>query len=287
MAQPDPQELLRRETRVAYGPCPRGLVGADAVDEDSWILVGDEFLLRAGTSHFFHYRKGAGVTIERGEGADASGETLWLSGSVYSAVACINGFLPIHASAVCHGGAVFAFTGASGAGKSTLTAALAGPAMPLFCDDTLVLDVSDPERIMCLPGHKRLKLTPGALALTGAAREERVAEDVDKFFARPDALYAGPPLPLARLIFLEDGDAEELVEIRGAQRMARLADDHYTAAHFAAARQFDGPALFAHMARLASQIAMTRFVRPRVADRFSHGVELVRDYIAAQTCGSS
>jgi hypothetical protein len=24
-------------------------------------------------------------------------------------------------------------------------------------DDTLVLDLSDPDRIMCLPGHKRLE----------------------------------------------------------------------------------------------------------------------------------
>ena len=42
--------------------------------------------------------------------------------------------------------------------------------------------MSDPDRIVCLPGHKRLKLTPGALALTGAAREEAVSADIDKFF---------------------------------------------------------------------------------------------------------
>lgn len=279
MVRSNPQELLRRETLVAYGPAPRGLAG-EVLEEQSWQLVGDEFLLRGSGDHFFHYRKGQGIVIERGEGADASVESLWLSGSVYSAVACINGFLPFHASAVCHGGKVYAFTGESGAGKSTLVTALAGPDMPLFCDDTLVLDLSDPDRVLCLPGHKRLKLTPEALDLTGATGEERVGEDIDKFYSRPDAIYAGDPLPLGRLVFLEEGSEERVVEIRGAERVRRLTDDHYTAQHFAAARQFDNAALFAHIARLAGQIAMSRFIRPRDLKQFPHGVEFVRRYIA-------
>ncbi len=65
------------------------------------------------------------------------------------------------------GGRVFAFAGPSGAGKSTLAAGLGQRALPLLCDDTLLLDLSDPPDIWCLPGHKRLKLTAAALALTG------------------------------------------------------------------------------------------------------------------------
>ena len=62
-----------------------------------------------------------------------------------------------------HGGEVFAFAGPSGSGKSTLIAALGQLGLPMFCDDTLVLDLGEPDIVICLPGHKRLKLTPEAL----------------------------------------------------------------------------------------------------------------------------
>ena len=114
--------------------------------------------------------------------------------------------MPIHASAVAHDGGVFAFTGPSAAGKSTLIAALGRAGLPMFCDDTLVLDLSDPDRIICLPGHKRLKLTPAAIELTGARHEERVARDLDKYYARPaGGRRRRRRLPLAELLFLEQG----------------------------------------------------------------------------------
>ena len=278
MTENSAQDLLKSETRVQYGPVPHKL-GAKTLLADSWQLVGEAFLLRHGASHWFHYRKGSGITIERGEGADTSVEALWLSGSVYSAVASINGFMPIHASAVCHEGRVFAFTGPSGAGKSTLVTALAGRCLPLFCDDTLILDLSDPDRLQCLPGHKRLKLTEEALALTGTRREEKVGIDIEKYYAQPPDRHSGGPLPLGKLIFLEEGAECALEEISGAQRMVRLEDDHYTASHFAAARQFDPASRFAHLSRLANQMAMSRFTRPIDTLRFADSVSLACDYI--------
>lgn len=278
MARSPAQDLLEREMRLSYGPVVHSLAGPP-LDENSWQLVDDQFLLRGGAGHYFHYRKGTGVTIERGDAADASAEALWLSGSVYSAVASINGFLPIHASAVCHDGKVYAVTGPSGAGKSTLVTALGRFGLPLFCDDTLILDLSDPERIACLPGHKRLKLTEEALGLTGAAKQEKVGEGIEKFFSDPVVEYAGGPLPLGRLIFLEEGAGPAIETIRGAERMLRLKDDHYTAFHFAAARQFDPQSHFAHLSRLATQIEMSRFIRPRDIARFDDGVVLISGYI--------
>ena len=279
--QPSAQELLKREMQVRYGPVPHELLGRN-LDEDTWQLEGDAFLLRHGKNHWFHYRKGSGVTIERGEGADTSVEALWLSGSVYSAVASINGFMPIHASAVCHDGRVYAFTGPSGAGKSTLVTALSKRGLQLFCDDTLILDLSDPDRVQCLPGHKRLKLSEEALALTGACREEKVGTEIDKFYAQPPERYSGGPLPLGKLVFLEEGAACSIEAITGAQRMVRLDDDHYTANHFAAARRFDAAARFAHLSRLANQIAMSRFIRPRDIALFADGVTLACAYITGQ-----
>ncbi len=265
---PSPAEaLLVRETRARYGPVPAELDGV-IVEEPGHILIGDAYLLRVEGLSFL-YRKGEGIVVDRAPGADVSAEKLWLNGSVYAAIACINGFKPIHASAVAWQGAVVAFTGPSGAGKSTLIAALGNLGLPMFCDDTLVLDLSDPARIICLPGHKRLKLTAQALALTGAAGQEKVGAMTDKFYANPAAGEVGRSLPLARLVFLEEGPDLAAPAITGAERFARLSDDHYTDALFASARQLDRPAQFALQARLAQQIPMARLIRPRDPAQFA------------------
>ena len=265
--------------RVRYAGAPHSLAGPE-LPEQTWQLIDGEFLLRTDGEHRYHYRRGEGVTIDRGPGADASVEPLYLSGSVYSAVASINGYYPIHASAVCHDGTVFAFTGESGAGKSTLCTALAARGLPLFCDDTLVLDLSDPDSVLCLPGHKRLKLTEEALALTGAARQEQVGEQIAKFYAQPSSLHRGGPLPLAELLFLERGEGNAIEPLRGAERMVRLQDDHYTSLYTAAARAFDASGTFDHLASLARRIAANRFVRPWDTARFAQGVALAHSHIA-------
>jgi hypothetical protein len=268
------QLLMERETRVQHGPVDLGRFGFRLQPGQSH-LAEDSFLLHTGEGLTYYYRKGQGITICRERATDASEEQLWLNGSVYSAVACINGLVPIHASAVAHNNKVFAFTGPSGSGKSTLIAALGRLGFPMFCDDTLILDLGDPERIICLPGHKRLKLSADALELTGVEGTEKVGSDIDKYYAEAPAGDVTTSLPLAELIFLERGAPMAIECLTGAERFVRAQDDHYTAYLFAAARQFDRPAQFAHRARLARQIAMSRFVRPWSLGGFQEGVSLV------------
>ena len=277
-----PSELLmERETQIAFGTVPRRLFG-DLLGEMTWQMLEGEFLFRGEGDHYFHYRKGEGITVERGGDLDLSEESLWLNGSVYAAIASLNGLLPIHASAVAVGELVFAFTGPAGAGKSTLVAALGMHGLPMFCDDTLVLDLSDRDRILCLPGHKRMKLRPDALALTGARRQEKVSQTVDKYYALPASGDVGRALPLSSLIFLEEGPEAVISPIAGAERFVRIQDDHQTAYLFAGARRLDRKQQFAHQARLARQIRMARFARPRDAARFADGVALVADFLANQ-----
>lgn len=271
--------LLERETRVSYGPVPDRLLDAP-LEHMSWQMKSNEFLLRADGDHYFFYRPGNGITVHRGADADISEESLLLNGTVYAAIASMNGLLPIHASAVAFEGAVFAFTGPAGAGKSTLVAALGKHGLPMFCDDTLVLDLSCADRIMCLPGHKRLKLRPDSFELSGAAREEKVSRTYDKYYATPAAGTVGTALPIAQLIFLEAGPDPAMMQISGSERFMRMQDDHQTFRLFEAARQFDRGEQFAHRARLARQIEMARFVRPRDAKRFDEGVSLAADYVA-------
>lgn len=253
--------LLAAEATVHYGPVPRGLGGHD-LPPGSLLLADDCFLLRTRSGYGYFYRKGEGVLVERDPGADPAEESLWLNGSVYAAIAAINGFLPFHASAVAWQGRVYAFSGPSGAGKSTLVAALGQHGLPLFCDDTLVLDVSDPANVLCLPGHKRLKLSAQALALTGAAGQEKVAPLVEKFYAEPAGGIMSAVLPLARLTFIEQGEALEFTLISGAQRLAMLNDDHYTAELYAWAQSDGLTKQFARSAAIAGQIAMQRLTRP-------------------------
>lgn len=267
LSHPGPA-LLAAEATVHYGPVPRAL-GGHPMPPGSMLLVGDTFLLRTHSGYGYFYRKGEGVTVERDAGADPVEEGLWLHGSVYAAIAAINGFLPFHASAVAWKGQVFAFSGPSGAGKSTLVAALGQHGLPLFCDDTLVLDVSDPTSVLCLPGHKRLKLTAEALNLTGAKAQEKVAPKVAKYYAEPAAGTLNMVLPLARLTFLEHGDQIGFTEISGAQRLARLNDDHYTAELYAWAQRDGLAARFARTAQIAGNIAMQRLTRPRDLARFA------------------
>jgi len=274
----EPQALMTRETRVAFGPVPHILAGRDAA-EQSWLLDGDQFLLRAGGDHYFHYGRGRGVTIERGTGAEPDTESLWLAGSVHAAIACLNGLVPVHASAVEHGNRVHAFLGASGTGKSTLVAALGQYGLPMFCDDTLVLDPAGHGAVDCLPGHKRLKLAEDALALSGALRREAVGGGAGKFYADPPAGCCDRVLPLARLVMLAEGADFVIEPVNGAARVWHLLGDHYTVDMLSAALGRNAVALFQTMAALARRVDMVRFVRPRDSGLFDEGVRLVADWI--------
>jgi hypothetical protein len=278
--------LIAGETRVTPGRLPGEMPGRPT-SADYSVIDGDSYLLRTDNGLGFFYRRGEGVTVDHAAGADLSEESLWLNGSVYAAIACINGLMPIHASAVVHAGRVFAFTGPSGAGKSTLIAALTGRGLPMYADDTLVLDLSDPARVVCLPGHKRLKLTAEAIALTGAEAQESVGVASGKYYARPVApelpVQALEPLPLAELIFLETSDLLALTPISGGERIARLSDDHYTADLFMRAQNRGRGEMFALRARLARQVPMWCLQRPRDLGRFAASADLAARHIVRCT----
>lgn len=271
-------DRLRGETRWRHGPVPSSL-GGKAVEPGHYRLEAGHLLLRSPEGIGFHYAPGAGITVDVPAGVDPDDATLWRNGSVYAAVACLNGFLPLHASAVAHDGMVHAFAGPSGAGKSTLVAGLGRQGLAMFCDDTLLLDLADLDRIMALPGHKRLKLTADALALTGAVAQEPVGAGTGKTYAEPPAGDVREPLQLATLTFLEDGPAAVWEPLRGAARFARLDDDHYTRELYMVACSPDRAAQFALRARMAAQLAMARLVRQRSAAGFAASVALAAERI--------
>lgn len=270
--------LLARESRTRVGIVPDNLDGLP-VAAGQHLLLGQSFLLRTEEGLGFLYRRGEGVTIDRPGDPEPGEEALWLGGSVYAAIAAINGLMPIHASAVAYDGKVIAFAGPSGAGKSTLAAALGQHGLPLFADDTLVLDLADSTRIVCLPGHKRLKLSEAALGLTGARRLEHVGAMTAKYYAEPPGGAVREALPLGVLVWLESGSDTALTRIAGGERIARLNDDHYTTDLFARAHRLDPAARFATLAELAPAIPMYRFDRPLSQSGFAQGVAAMARHI--------
>ena len=274
---------MARETQVREGAVPRKLAGF-AVPDDRWSLHGEEFLFRTVDGIGLHYRRGEGVTLDQPVGTDPRTVALWLNGTLYAAIAALNGLYPLHASAVAHRGRVYAFTGAAGAGKSTLVAALGVAALgragfAQFCDDTLILDTSGEGPPVCLPGHKRLKLWPEGVALAGVAPGELVADDYRKHFVDPVGGTVGEPLPLAGLYYLEHGETPEVAPLAGGDRIERLQDDHYTAELWRRAAGETRAARFATLAALARRIAMRRFTRPFDPARFAQGIDFIATHI--------
>lgn len=267
-----PMALMARETRVRHAMVADS-IGGISVETGRNLLIGDEFLLRE-EGLACHYRKGDGITVQLDDAARAGALDLFLAGSVYSAVAAINGFLPLHASAVMLDGKAIAFTGAPGAGKSTAAAALQARGLPIVADDTLVLDLSGAQA-MCLPGHKRLKLWPDALALTGMAARDLVSPEYRKFYATDAGSEVASPVPLAAIVALEVGPALTLAPVRGAERLAILDDDHYTAYLHHAAHGHDAAHRMRSLATLAGSVAMFRHARPMTAETFAASVDFL------------
>lgn len=269
--------LLAKETRWREGVVSPRFDGA-VIAPGASCVSRSGFLLRTESGLDIHYRRGEGVTVARGGGVAAGEEALWLAGSVRAAIAAICGLLPLHASAVAHEGRVYAFAGASGTGKSTLVAALARAGLAVYADDTLLLDLGDPARLVCLPGHKRLKLADDVLALTGARGEEGVGAGIAKRYARPAQGAPPPPrhpLELAAICFIEEGGAVAVKPIGGGEAIARLGEDHYTQRFFTAVAGLDRAGLFALRARIARQARMTCLTRPRALDRLADSVACV------------
>ena len=283
LPQPHPAlALMARETMVREGAVPRILAGI-AVPDDRWVLNGGEFLFRTIEGIGLYYRRNAGIVLERPPGTDPRSVELWLNGTLYAAIAALNGLFPLHASAVEHRGRVFAFSGPAGAGKSTLVAALGRAGFPQFCDDTLILDIAGDGPPVCLPGHKRLKLWPEGVALAGVEPGELVAADYPKHYVEPAGGTIGEPLPLAELVFLEPGDDPLVAPLAGAERIERLQDDHYTAELWRKAKHQSRPERFVTLAALARRIAMQRFVRPLDPARFAQSTGFIAAHIRKAT----
>lgn len=269
-----PLRRLAAERTLYEGDVAPSLEGA-ALSTPGYQIARDAFLLEVPGGLRFHYRRGLGTCFARKPRISDAEVALFFEGSVAGAIAWINGFVPLHASAIVHDGRVHAFTGTSGAGKSTLAAALAAHGMTLFCDDVLVLDLSDPAQIVALPGPRRLKLWSDAIELTGRRAGGTVRPGLDKHYVTDGVDWADDALPLARLYCLEDSGSRPaaVLPIVGIERFAAVQHAYYRP-HFCAALAGQEE-YFRAVTRVANGIDIASFRRPRDVARFAQDVELV------------
>lgn len=273
----DPIAMMARETVAREGALPDA-IGDRPFPVDAW-RFGDGWFALGVDGLRFLYRCGEGVVWQCLDEAFRHQVPLYLSGSVYAAVASLNGLLPLHVSAVLHDERVHAVGGGSGAGKSTLVSALGELGFPLVADDTLLLRLGVFGPPLCLPGHKRLKLARDAFELVSASREEVADAGRDKFYAKPPRIGPDRLYPLASIVFLEQGPGPHIERVGSGERLARLRDDHYTTQMFDQARQMTPESRFALQARLAREIDVAILTRPLDRDRFGETVALVAQYI--------
>ena len=268
----DAMDVLRHERRVRPGPVP------DRLDREpfptGWAINPDTFLLRH-EQFAAIYRKGEGITLDSGSAGPGMID-LWLNGTIYAAIACLNGLFPIHASAVAVDDKLYAFTAPSGGGKSTMVTALGQLGLPLFCDDTLVLDLRG-DGLLALPGHKRVKLWPESLELLGIEGTELVSDDYRKFFISTSSGDIAEPRELSGLIHLEWGDEIAWRPLSASERFLAFEDDHYTRELFDAVSAHGRVDRFRFTARIVRDLPMFRFTRPKAAAAFDEATRHVCD----------
>jgi len=249
--------LLYHEMRVRLARVPESIAG-EIYSDGCFRLSQDAFLFTTEGGVRFHYRRGEGVSADL-PGAHSEDEfQLYLWGTVFGAVAWLNGFFPLHASAVEIGGRAVAFTAPSGGGKSTLAAALSEVGLPHVSDDTLPLAMIG-RQIVAVPDRKPLKLWRGSIELTGLAADKAIDLLPGKFYARPRN-KCDQALQLTDLVVLVRGDRISLAPIVGAAKLTELAEAMYRP--FVPAGLADDGAHTQWMTILAAEIRFWRLERP-------------------------
>lgn len=271
---------LADETVLTEGIVPDRL-SAPIFASQIYAIGHDEFLMRLPNGLAFHYARGKGVTVQRSQHVTDGEVQNFLEGSVYGAIAWLNGLVPLHASAVAHNGRAYAFTGHSGKGKSTLAAGLTRRGLPLHADDILVVKTAGHGAIISLPGHKRLKLWEDALELTAIVAGPRLRPELPKRFAAPHVQSQDGELPLARIYFLEATTREEptISPIKGNSVFKRIPSMLYRKRFYDCLA--DQRHYFALLKRLANDVSFFTFDRPFVRESFDTSLDCIEAHIRA------
>lgn len=255
----DQLDRIKSEMQVVRGRVPSAITDVVYREGDSLVLSGTELLFTTLGGVQYHYRRGHGVTMHVPDPALEDEAELYLWGTVFGAIAWLNGYMPLHASAVSLQGRVIAFTADSGGGKSTLAASLASRGLLHVCDDTLVVSATA-DGLLALPDAKPIKLWEDALALAGEVAERPIGFVPGKYYVRPRHIESAPGL-LTDLVFLEWGDDFAFEPITGAMKLKLVPDAMYRG--FIHVGMGDRLIHETYMMNIAANVRFWRLCRPK------------------------
>lgn len=269
------QHLLGSAMEVRRGRCP-AIEGQVVLENPYLRMTRDAFVFTTTGGARIHYRRGGHVTLDCPDPALEGECRLYLWGTVFGAVAWINGMMPLHCSAVARGGRAVAFTAASGGGKSTLAAALGQRGFSHVCDDTLVVSELAGEP-WAIPDGKPAKLWADALQLLGRDAGEPVATLAGKFYSEVPGV---PPIPcqLLDLVFVADGPEVTIEPITGSAKLERLGEAIYRG--FIHTALGDRAFHARMMLLLARQVSFWQLQRPRDPARFAETGDAIAKLLA-------
>ena len=269
-------DVLAREMRARTGTVPTVLDAETIYSDEHLHIARDAFLFRTPGDVRFLYRRGHGLVVDLPGPHAMEERRLYLQGTVFGVIAWLNGMLPLHASCVAAAGRAIAFTADSGGGKSTLAAALAARGFSHVCDDTLVLEPAE-DRVIGHADGKPLKLWDDAYDLADAQRREDIAFVPGKSFAEARNKQRSAVI-LQDLVFLEFGDAVDLVPIKGAQKASRLPETFYRGF---VSQALSEPLQHARFVRqVITNVRFWRGIRPKGAKWFDTAAERFSSLLA-------
>ena len=161
--------------------------------------------------------------------------TTYLLGPVMGFVLRRREVTPLHASAVCFGGAAIAICGPAAAGKSTTAGALALRGANVLCEDIAALKEEE-GRFYVQPGYPRVCLWPDSVEklLGSAGALPRLTPNWEKHFLGLDggrANFEAKPKPLGAIYLLghrsEEESAPRIDEITPREALLDLVQNTY------------------------------------------------------------
>lgn len=260
---------------LEFGPVPDRL---DAVEME------DEFFQANASAYLYRQPDAWALLVEDGrravfEATSAFSEQIFWYVAVTNAAAVAGyqrGMFPLHGSGVLFPSGMVAFTGPSGAGKTTLTAGLVLRGNPLFADD------------LCLIGQEGSGFCVGR-----GAPEIRLLRDAAEALGWDQATSFGHQPQRDKFAFVRDqapvsqAPLRAIVELAfadGPPRLQRLEGVAPFSALVAGIRLRMGLHLFPPsrraqafelVSRMARDIPVYRFTRPRSYQAFSAGADLL------------
>ncbi|XUU61095.1 hypothetical protein ACRAQ6_02160 [Erythrobacter sp. HA6-11] len=211
------------------------LEGPILYEQNDFALTNDAFWFETPAGVQFSYKVGDTVRAWLPDPGSKAEYEIFLWGTVYGAVAWLNGMIPLHASCVVMSGnkqenasplpRAIAFTGESGAGKSTLAASLSKSGASQLCDDTLIV-VPAFDGLVALPDNKPLKLWGDSLELLKLDSRDEISAVPGKHYAY-SARRMTQPCMLADLIVLQEDPRISLQPVEGHNKLTYLPDALY------------------------------------------------------------